>query len=79
MKTCEFWRETATGEVWAVELEDGVAVGSKGPLHWTEINPAFLHAGYDYDPAEASGIEVRREEFVPLEEAEIVTIIGSAD
>ena len=79
MRSYEFWRETETEEVWAVELQDGIVVGCAGPLHWSEINPAFLHEGYDYRTAEATALEARREEFEPLGEADIVTIFGSAD
>jgi hypothetical protein len=79
MQTHEFWRETATQEVWAVELEDGVVVRCAGPLHWVEITPSFLRSGYDLRAAGAPEIQARREDFVALSQADIVTMIASAD
>ena len=79
MQTYEFWRETANEEVWAVELEDGVVVRCVGPLHWTEITPAFLPGGYDFSLAEAPRLEARRGEFEPLGKADIITMIASAE
>ena len=75
----EFWREKATGGVWAIELEDGVVVGGCGPLHWSEINPSFLRAGYEYSAEEAAAVEARREEFELLDETTVIMIAGSVD
>jgi hypothetical protein len=79
MQTYEFWRETATQDVWAVELEEGVVVRCSGPLHWTVISPAFLPRGYDFRLAEAPELEARRSEFEQLERADIITMIGSSE
>lgn len=79
MKTYEFWRETATGEVWAIELREGVVARARGPLHWSEINPGFLRDGYDYSSREAAVIEARRDAFEPLDEAAVALLAGSAD
>jgi hypothetical protein len=79
VRTYEFWRERASGEVWAIELLDGIVVGSCGPLHWSEINPSFLRSGYEYAPDEGAALEGRREEFEPLDEAAVVLIRGSVD
>jgi len=79
MKTYEFWREKTTGEIRAVEFEDGIVARSCGPLHWSEINPAFLEAGYDYLSEDAAELEAGREDFEPLDEAAVVMITGSVD
>jgi hypothetical protein len=79
MTTHEFWRETDTGEVWAVELEDRVVVRTHGPLHWSEIAPGFLEQGYDYRTEDAAELEARREEFELLDEASVILIAGSVD
>jgi len=79
MQTYEFWRETATQEVWAVESEDGTVVRCAGPLHWTEISPALLPRGYEFRPDEAPRLEARRDEFEPLAKGDLITMIGSAD
>lgn len=79
MRAAEFWRERETGEIWAVELEDGVVSRCHGPLHWSEVNPTFLREGYDYEEDEAAEIEARREEFEALDELTVVQITGSVD
>jgi hypothetical protein len=61
-KTYEFWRERRTGEVWAVELADGIVVACCGPLHHKDVDAAFLHA-FDYKPGEAARIEAGRDGF----------------
>jgi hypothetical protein len=77
--THEFWRETETGEVWAVELEDGVVRRCCGPLHWSEITLSWLKAGYDYRPEGARDLELRRADFEPLDEVTVTMIAGSVD
>ena len=79
MKTYEFWRERENGEIWAIELADGIVARSCGPLHWSEINPAFLEAGYDYLSEDAAALEAGREDFEPLDEAAVVMITSSVD
>lgn len=79
MTTHEFWRETASGEVWAVELEDGVVSRCLGPLHWSEIHPTFLREGYEYSSDEAEAVEARRQEFEPLDETAVLLLAGSVD
>jgi hypothetical protein len=79
MRTYEFWRETATEEVWAVELAGNVVVRCAGPLHWAEITPSFLPRGYDLRAADAPDLEARRDEFEPLSQFDIVTMIASSD
>ena len=79
MTTHEFWREFETGEVWAVELEGGIVGRCCGPLHWSEINLAFLKDGYEYRSAGAAELEARRRAFVPLDEAAVIVIAGSVD
>ena len=64
----EFWREKATGEVWAVELEDGTVVRCAGPIHWSAISPFYLHS-YDYSPAEAARLDKERDAFEPVDTA----------
>jgi hypothetical protein len=66
MTTHEFWRDTATGQVWAVELEDGVVSGCCGPLDWSEVDEDFL-GSFDYLPDYASWVEANREQFALLE------------
>ncbi len=78
MKTYEFWREKGTGDVWAVELTDGVVTGAAGPLHWSEIKLAYLH-GYDYSPTEAVRVEAVREEFELVDERALLLFSASAD
>jgi hypothetical protein len=79
MRTYEFWREQKTGEIWAIELVDGIVHGAHGPLHWSEINPAFLRTGYDYSRPEGAVLETRREDFEPLDEATVILIGSSVD
>jgi hypothetical protein len=79
MRTHEFWRERETGEIWAIELVDGIVHGAQGPLRWSEINPAFLDSGYHYSAEAGADLEARREEFEPLNETTVVLISGSAD
>lgn len=65
MTSHEFWRDTRTGEVWAVRLLDGVVVGCCGPLHHDDVDPDFLE-DLDYAAEGAASIEAQREEFALL-------------
>jgi hypothetical protein len=62
MKTFEYWRERESGEVWAVELLDGVVAGCCGPLGPGELDERFL-ATFDYAPERAAWTETHREAF----------------
>jgi hypothetical protein len=62
MKTYEFWRELETGEVWAVELVDGLVARCSGPLHHGELDRQFLE-GLDYAATRAAWVEAHREAF----------------
>jgi len=78
VKTYEFWREVRSGDVWAVELVDGIVAGAAGPLHWSEIKLAYLH-GYDYSPGEAARIDAVRDDFELLDERALLLFSASAD
>jgi hypothetical protein len=62
MRTYEFWRELATGQVWAIELHDGVVSGCFGPLAHGEVDDALLER-FDYDRDDAEWVEEHRDEF----------------
>lgn len=62
MKTYEFWRERGPGEIWAVELLDGVVVGCCGPFTRSEVEERFLRT-FDYSPARATWVEAHRDAF----------------
>jgi hypothetical protein len=68
MKTFEFWRERETGEVWAVELLDGVVVAHCGPLHHSEVDAQFLET-FDYRVSGSDEIEAERDRFDLVEPA----------
>jgi hypothetical protein len=74
----EFWRELATGHIYAVELTDGVVTGTCGPLNAIDLDRTFLTT-YRYSSLLASDVERRRERFVPLTEAEILLRSAVAD
>jgi hypothetical protein len=74
----EFWRQLATGEIYAIELTDGVVTGSCGPLSPVDLDPTFL-TSYRYSTVEAAALERRRESFVPMTETEIVLRSAAAD
>jgi hypothetical protein len=60
--THELWRQRDTGQVWAVELRDGIVVACDGPLHHDDADPAFLE-GYNYTLVGADRIERDRDQF----------------
>ncbi len=62
MKTYEFWREHETGEIWAIELLEGVVVACCGPLDHSETEEQFL-ATFDYAPDRAAWVEKHRDAF----------------
>lgn len=62
MKTYEFWRERGTGQVWAIELLEGVVVGACGPLDHSELCEEFLKA-FDYAAERSAWIEAHRDAF----------------
>jgi len=66
MITHEFWRHSGTGQVFAVQLLDGIVVACSGPLHHDDIDLAFLD-DLDYAEEGATAIEASREEYVLVE------------
>jgi hypothetical protein len=62
MKGHEFWRERASGEVWAIELVDGVVAGCCGPLEHNELEEGFLET-FDYTAERSSWVEAHRADF----------------
>ena len=74
----EFWRELATGHIYAIELTDGIVTGTCGPLTAIDLDPTFL-VTYRYSSVDAQDIEQRRELFVPLTEAEVLLRSAIAD
>ena len=77
MRTYEFWRERSTGDIWAVEFDDGIVAACAGPLHPRDIDPQYLD-GYDYSRAEAARLEAAREEFDLLDE-EALLLLAAID
>jgi hypothetical protein len=74
----EFWRELATGRVYAIELTDGVVTGSCGPLAAIDLDPTFLTT-YRYSTVGAVALERRRESFELMTESEILLRSAAAD
>lgn len=62
MKEYEFWREQSDGRIYAVELEDGVVVGSCGPLTSSEIDDGFLRT-FDYSAERLDWLDEHRQDF----------------
>lgn len=62
MKEREFWQDRQSGRLYAVEFEDGIVVGSCGPLSASEIDQRFLST-FDYSASEAEWFEANRERF----------------
>jgi hypothetical protein len=62
MKEREFWRERATGRVFAVELDEGVVSGCCGPLDVSDVEDEFLPT-FDYEHEQGAWLERHREEF----------------
>ena len=62
MKTYEFWRERETGEIWAIELLEGVVTGLCGPLHHSQLEEGFL-SSFDYGSDRAAWVEANRDAF----------------
>jgi hypothetical protein len=78
MKTHEFWRETKTGEIWAIELSDGAVSGCCGPLAPDAVATDYL-LGYDYTAALAAELDRRREEFELLGEEALLFLHAASD
>jgi hypothetical protein len=78
MKTHEFWRHRASGQIWAIVLWDGIVAGGAGPLGPDEVDVDYL-AGFDYRSDEAARIERTREEFEPLDEETLLRLAASVD
>jgi len=62
MREHEFWRDRASGHVYAVELVDGVVSGTCGPLEQHDIDEHFF-AAFDYSSSDAARFEAHRPEF----------------
>jgi hypothetical protein len=73
MRTHELWHDRESGEIWAVELLDGVVAGAAGPLRPGSVSPALLkHFGYDR--SEAARIESTRSRFDLLDEQALLLL-----
>ena len=62
MREYEFWRECATGDVYAVAFDAGAVVGLCGPLGASEREEAFLPT-FDYSPERAAWADGHRQGF----------------
>ena len=62
MKEHEFWRAKDDGQIYAIELVDGVVAGACGPLDAENIDERFL-ATFDYAPDRDAWIERHRDLF----------------
>ena len=62
MEEHEFWRERAGGDVYAVQLVDGLVAGAYGPLELHDIDERFL-VTLDYDQGRAAWLEDHRDDF----------------
>ncbi|HVP74593.1 MAG TPA: hypothetical protein VMS63_01125 [Gaiellaceae bacterium] len=62
MRMQELWRDHVTGQVWAIELRDGLVTGCFGPLEHADVNPEMLHR-YDYSGDHAEWVEQHRDRF----------------
>lgn len=73
MRTHELWRDGDTGEIWAVQLLDGVVVGGAGPLHPGSVSRDLLEQ-YGYDRREGARIEAARSRFDLLDEESLLLL-----
>lgn len=64
----EFWMESSSQAVWAVELHDGVVAGCWGPLLPEEVDEDLLDA-FEYGRGGAAWIEQNRERFCAIRSA----------
>lgn len=78
MRQHELWRDRRNGDVWAVELNDGIVTACDGPLHWSDLSLSYLD-GYSYRPDGALAIERDREHFDPLNELDILAMEGATE
>ena len=62
----EFWHDDVSGDIWAVELEDGGVTACFGPLDRSEVDVDLLD-GYPYAPERGGWLERHRERFSPWE------------
>jgi hypothetical protein len=74
----EVWRETGSGETWAVELEGGHIVGCRGPLHRSETRPGRKRF-YDYSSERTRAVEERDGDFETLTGEDRAVLAGSVD
>jgi hypothetical protein len=72
----EFWRNRATGEIWAVRLDDGDVDGAFGPLSGRQIDRSCLPV---YDYADGSFIQRHRERFALVPEGDILLLSAETD
>jgi hypothetical protein len=62
MREWEFWRERATGHIFAVAFDEGRVSGCCGPLDMSEVDDDFLPT-FDYAGERAGWFEEHREGF----------------
>jgi len=62
MNSYELWRERGNGEVWAMQLLDGVVVGCCGPLALRNRETSYL-SSLEYSARRAPWVEAHRDAF----------------
>jgi len=63
----QYWRHVESGEVWAVEIVDGIVTGACGPLY-DEDRPDDMR-DFEYDREDGDWIETNQDQFVLEERA----------
>ena len=59
-----YWRHGATGQIWAVETEDGQPVKCCGPLEARDLDPMLLPC-LDYSTRDVGFLEAEWRSYVP--------------
>jgi hypothetical protein len=72
----ELWRDRANGEIWAVRLVDGDVDGAFGPLSGSQVDRSCLPV---HDYADGSFIQLHRERFALVSEADILLLSAESD
>ena len=69
-----YWRHVGTGQIWAVEVEDGRPVTCAGPFEVRDVGRDILEY-LDYSPTYVAPLQAEWQWYVPLE---LCSVCGAA-
>lgn len=61
----QYWQHRTSGDIYAVQVEDGVIVSACGPLHHSEVTHSNIHPIWNFnnEPELIEALNTQRREY----------------